>query len=261
MLSLAPRPRRTCSPAPPARSSAPARRWRRRVRRLPRRLPPRGRRPLLLGTALRRELVRHVDECPQCRRAAERAMAGVSWPGTAPAAAALAVLEAPAPRGARRRRAGPPGARPAHPALRPHGLPARRQGPRRAPRPAAQQGPDDHRRRHGAGGARARALGRLPRRAGHRRAPGGPFRLRRRGEEPGENGDSGGTGLDSLDSPPFEKAGRVGQFRRQSLGQGRLELTRRHGVGRRRRDRAPRRRHPHHPTGARPPHGRGPAAG
>ncbi|QID40263.1 hypothetical protein G3260_004049 [Streptomyces albus] len=50
---------------------------------------------LLLGTALRRELVRHVDECPQCRRAAERAMAGVSWPGTAPATATLALVEAP----------------------------------------------------------------------------------------------------------------------------------------------------------------------
>ncbi|MBO8189550.1 hypothetical protein [Streptomyces spirodelae] len=50
---------------------------------------------LLLGTALRRELVRHVDECAQCRRAAEHAMAEVSWPGTAPASAALAVLSAP----------------------------------------------------------------------------------------------------------------------------------------------------------------------
>ncbi|WP_245979329.1 hypothetical protein [Streptomyces diacarni] len=50
---------------------------------------------LLMGSALRRELVRHVDECPQCRRAAERAMAGVSWPGTAPASAALAVVAAP----------------------------------------------------------------------------------------------------------------------------------------------------------------------
>ncbi|WP_425583972.1 RNA polymerase sigma factor, partial [Streptomyces rectiviolaceus] len=28
---------------------------------------------LLLGTALRRELVRHVDDCPRCRRTAERA--------------------------------------------------------------------------------------------------------------------------------------------------------------------------------------------
>ncbi|MEU7315610.1 hypothetical protein [Streptomyces sp. NPDC007083] len=52
---------------------------------------------LLLGTALRRELVEHVDECPQCRRAAERAMAGVSWPGTAPASAALPVVAVPRP--------------------------------------------------------------------------------------------------------------------------------------------------------------------
>ncbi|WP_443332989.1 hypothetical protein [Streptomyces sp. AA1529] len=52
---------------------------------------------LLLGTALRRELLEHVDECPQCRRAAERAMAGVSWPGTAPASAELAVVAVPRP--------------------------------------------------------------------------------------------------------------------------------------------------------------------
>ncbi|MGW7354448.1 BACON domain-containing protein [Streptomyces sp. NPDC054784] len=53
---------------------------------------------LLLGTALRRELVRHVDDCAECRRVAERAMAGVSWPGTAPVGAApLAVLQAPRP--------------------------------------------------------------------------------------------------------------------------------------------------------------------
>jgi DNA-directed RNA polymerase specialized sigma24 family protein len=53
---------------------------------------------LFLGAALRRELVRHVDECPECRRAAERAMAGVAWPGTAPAGrAALAVLQCPRP--------------------------------------------------------------------------------------------------------------------------------------------------------------------
>ncbi|MFC4495226.1 hypothetical protein ACFPA8_13900 [Streptomyces ovatisporus] len=53
---------------------------------------------LLLGPAFRRELVRHVDECTHCRRAAERAMAGVPWPGTAPAGTAvLAVLEAPRP--------------------------------------------------------------------------------------------------------------------------------------------------------------------
>ncbi|MEB3963110.1 sigma-70 family RNA polymerase sigma factor, partial [Streptomyces kunmingensis] len=36
---------------------------------------------LLLSSALRRELVRHVDDCPRCRRTAERAAPG-SWPGT-----------------------------------------------------------------------------------------------------------------------------------------------------------------------------------
>ncbi|MEV5980872.1 hypothetical protein [Streptomyces sp. NPDC052114] len=49
---------------------------------------------LLLGTALRRELVRHVDDCPRCRRTAERAGAG-AWPGTAVSPAALPVVEAP----------------------------------------------------------------------------------------------------------------------------------------------------------------------
>ncbi|MDT0381830.1 hypothetical protein RM572_24005 [Streptomyces sp. DSM 42041] len=51
---------------------------------------------LLMGSALRRELVRHVDDCAECRRAAERAMAGIGWPGTAPTGpTSLAVLEAP----------------------------------------------------------------------------------------------------------------------------------------------------------------------
>ncbi|MFF1710960.1 hypothetical protein [Streptomyces sp. NPDC058268] len=49
---------------------------------------------LLLGTALRRELVRHVDDCPRCRRTAERAGSG-AWPGTAASPAALPVIEAP----------------------------------------------------------------------------------------------------------------------------------------------------------------------
>ncbi|MEV7193816.1 hypothetical protein AB0N81_18720 [Streptomyces sp. NPDC093510] len=49
---------------------------------------------LLLGTALRRELVRHVDDCPRCRRTAERAGAS-AWPGTAVTPAALPVVEAP----------------------------------------------------------------------------------------------------------------------------------------------------------------------
>lgn len=53
---------------------------------------------LLLGSGLRRELVRHVDDCAACRRVAERAMAAVAWPGTAPAGSArLPVLEAPRP--------------------------------------------------------------------------------------------------------------------------------------------------------------------
>lgn len=55
-------------------------------------------RRLLLGPALRRELVRHVDECPACRLVAQRAMAGLGWPGTAPTGRArLAVVRAPRP--------------------------------------------------------------------------------------------------------------------------------------------------------------------
>ncbi|MGX1564917.1 BACON domain-containing protein [Streptomyces sp. NPDC055506] len=49
---------------------------------------------LVLGTALRRELVRHVDDCPCCRRTAERAIPG-RWPGTSVTPAALPVLPAP----------------------------------------------------------------------------------------------------------------------------------------------------------------------
>ena len=41
---------------------------------------------VLLSAALRRELVRHVDDCPRCRRAAERAEAAGPWPGSAAAA-------------------------------------------------------------------------------------------------------------------------------------------------------------------------------
>lgn len=52
----------------------------------------------LLSAALRRELVRHVDDCPRCRRAAERAGAEGPWPGkTVTPAAVLAVVEAPRP--------------------------------------------------------------------------------------------------------------------------------------------------------------------
>ncbi|MEV6165245.1 hypothetical protein AB0L71_25640 [Streptomyces sp. NPDC052052] len=70
---------------------------------------------VLLSAALRRELVRHVDDCPRCRRAAERVGAQGPWPG-APftPAAALAVVEAPRPSAyvamvhAQRRRSGGP---------------------------------------------------------------------------------------------------------------------------------------------------------
>ncbi|WFB08114.1 sigma-70 family RNA polymerase sigma factor [Streptomyces sp. LX-29] len=50
---------------------------------------------VLLSAALRRELVRHVDDCRTCRHRAERATARGPWPGTAAAPAALPVMEAP----------------------------------------------------------------------------------------------------------------------------------------------------------------------
>ncbi|MET8679239.1 sigma-70 family RNA polymerase sigma factor [Streptomyces sp. NPDC004647] len=50
---------------------------------------------VLLSTALRRELVRHVDDCPECRRAAERATAGGPWPGSTAVPGTLPVLQAP----------------------------------------------------------------------------------------------------------------------------------------------------------------------
>ncbi|MFF3850166.1 hypothetical protein [Streptomyces sp. NPDC002328] len=54
-----------------------------------------GDQQLVLSAALRRELVRHVDDCPRCRRAAERAVPG-RWPGAGVVTPAeLPVLEAP----------------------------------------------------------------------------------------------------------------------------------------------------------------------
>ncbi|WP_032918429.1 hypothetical protein [Streptomyces rimosus] len=51
---------------------------------------------MLLGAALRRELVRHVDDCAECRRTAERATAHGPWPGTAPLGhGALSMVTAP----------------------------------------------------------------------------------------------------------------------------------------------------------------------
>ncbi|MEV5972859.1 hypothetical protein [Streptomyces sp. NPDC051921] len=51
---------------------------------------------VLLSAALRAELVRHVDDCPRCRRTAERAGAGGPWPGAAATPAGrLPIVEAP----------------------------------------------------------------------------------------------------------------------------------------------------------------------
>ncbi|MFI5632091.1 hypothetical protein ACIA8E_22495 [Streptomyces sp. NPDC051664] len=53
---------------------------------------------VLLSAALRSELVRHVDDCPRCRRVAERAGAEGPWPGASVSpGAALPVVEAPRP--------------------------------------------------------------------------------------------------------------------------------------------------------------------
>ncbi|MEU6609312.1 hypothetical protein ABZ922_30365 [Streptomyces shenzhenensis] len=49
---------------------------------------------LVLSSTVRRELVRHVDDCPRCRRTAERAVPG-RWPGAAATPAQLPVIEAP----------------------------------------------------------------------------------------------------------------------------------------------------------------------
>jgi len=49
---------------------------------------------LVLSSAVRRELVRHVDDCPRCRRTAQRAVPG-RWPGTTVTPDALPVLPAP----------------------------------------------------------------------------------------------------------------------------------------------------------------------
>ncbi|MEU6057207.1 hypothetical protein [Streptomyces sp. NPDC047097] len=49
---------------------------------------------VLLSAALRNELVRHVDDCPRCRRAAERAGAGGPWPGSSVTPDRLPLVEA-----------------------------------------------------------------------------------------------------------------------------------------------------------------------
>ncbi|MFE7934777.1 hypothetical protein ACFU6S_39880 [Streptomyces sp. NPDC057456] len=53
-----------------------------------------GENQLVLSAVLRRELVRHVDDCPRCRRTAERAVPG-RWPGAGVTPAELPVLAAP----------------------------------------------------------------------------------------------------------------------------------------------------------------------
>ncbi|MEU8529659.1 MULTISPECIES: BACON domain-containing protein [Streptomyces] len=50
---------------------------------------------VLLSAALRTELVRHVDDCPRCRRVAERAGAAAPWPGATVGREALPLIEAP----------------------------------------------------------------------------------------------------------------------------------------------------------------------
>ncbi|NBM17188.1 sigma-70 family RNA polymerase sigma factor, partial [Streptomyces sp. GC420] len=50
---------------------------------------------VLMGSALRQELVRHVDDCPDCRRAAERTTAGSPWPGSGAPSVTLPVVTAP----------------------------------------------------------------------------------------------------------------------------------------------------------------------
>lgn len=71
---------------------------------------------LLLSSSLRAELVRHVDDCPICRRVAERVGAGAPWPGSGGInTAALPLVPAPrtAVRAAMLRSGGRRGAAPA----------------------------------------------------------------------------------------------------------------------------------------------------
>ena len=71
--------------------------------------------------ALRRELVRHVDDCPRCRRTAERAGPG-RWPGGA-VTPGRAARPGGAPRGPARRAGAPPRARGAAPRFDRRGFP------------------------------------------------------------------------------------------------------------------------------------------
>ena len=150
----------------------PRRARRRRDRRLPRASPnsPATTR-CCCSAALRRELVRHVDDCPRCRRAAERAGADGPWPGSTVTPAALPLAEAPRA-AAHAAMLHVPRARGGGPALRPRRVPDGPQGPGRPARPAAGAGGDHHRRRDRRRRPRLRALGRLPRRPVDRRTGG-----------------------------------------------------------------------------------------
>ncbi|MGN5379690.1 hypothetical protein ACQ4WX_27865 [Streptomyces lasalocidi] len=132
---------------------------------------------LVLSTALRRELVRHVDDCPRCRRTAERAAPG-RWPGTAVTPAELPVLEAP--RAALHRAfAHHTHAWRRRTPLRPARLPDGPQGPRGPPRPPTRACSDDDGRRHGRRRPCPGPVGRLP---GCPHGGGrGPLALRSRG--------------------------------------------------------------------------------
>lgn len=90
---------------------------------------------VLLSSTLRAELVRHVDDCPRCRRVAERV--GAAAPGPAPAASTPPHCRSYPPRAQRstRRCSAPAGAAAAAPA-RASTAPASRWTPRTA-RPAA----------------------------------------------------------------------------------------------------------------------------
>ncbi|MER5770186.1 hypothetical protein [Streptomyces sp. NPDC001985] len=77
---------------------------------------------VLLSTALRTELVRHVDDCPRCRRAAERAGADGPWPGSQVTPDTLPLVPAPRSAGCLSPRHGPRG-RAGSPRFGPTGFP------------------------------------------------------------------------------------------------------------------------------------------
>ena len=194
---------------------------------------------LVLSAALRRELVRHVDDCPRCRRTAERAVPG-RWPGAASPPPNCPSWRRPARpctwRWRTSRARGAP-----RTALRPARLPDGPQGPRGPPGPPPRACRHDDRRRHRGRRPGARPLGRLPGRP-DRRGPGRPLRQRQRGARPRQprrrgRGDRRLRERRQRQHPP-----------RQPLHQGRQARRLRGGHQRRRRRRKGRRA-----PGGRPP--------